>query len=108
MMGCGGMATPILNLVTVWKLLVSCRPLPLYPRETPPPWNPMNAGLSRRLEEEKNLLPLPGSKPVLLGHPAPRLMSISTELYRLPGSTNTLSEIPNVTIISLDVYFYIY
>jgi hypothetical protein len=107
MLGFGCMATLILNPSTVWRLLFSCTPLPLDPREDFP-WYPTNIGNSRRWEEEKNVLLLPGSKPVLLGRPARRLMSIPTELHRLPGSTDTLSEPPNVSIISLHFCFYIY
>jgi hypothetical protein len=72
------------------------------------PLVPNEHRLARHLEEEKSVLPLPGSNPVLLGRPSRRLMSMPTEPHRLPGSTNSLSELPNVTIISLHFYFYIY
>jgi hypothetical protein len=79
----------ILYLGTRWRWVVSFTTLPLYPRGNSPRYS-----FDRRLgglksqsgcwREEKNLLPIPGTEPRLLGLSARSLVSITTELSRIP------------------------
>jgi hypothetical protein len=84
-LGSGGIALRILDLVTIWRWVVSLTPRPLYPQGKSP-WYPLDRRLGKPQSqsghggEKKNSKPLPGLEPPIMQPVAQRY---ATEISRL-------------------------